>query len=64
MSKRGFKHIVVDWLFAEERKVKLIKALNDNIDIPILTEKTEQKIFEAIWNSVEEVLKKAILEEK
>tara|TARA_R110002012_G_scaffold122078_1_gene271926 strand:+ start:15678 stop:15866 length:189 start_codon:yes stop_codon:yes gene_type:complete len=55
------KKVIVNWLFTEERKVKLIKALNDNVDIPILSEKTEEKIFNAIWESIEDVLKKAIL---
>ena len=56
--------MIVEWLFTEERKVELIKKLNDNVDIPILSEKTEEKIFTAIWESVEEVLKNAILESK
>ena len=55
------KKVIVNWLFTEERKVKLIKALNDNVDIPILSEKTEQKILIAIWESIEDVLKQAIL---
>ena len=55
------KKLIVNWLFTEERKVALIKALNDNVDIPILSEKTEEKIFTAIWESIEEVLKDAIL---
>jgi hypothetical protein len=55
------KKVIVNWLFTEERKVKLIKALNDNVDIPILSEKTEEKIFNAIWESIEDVLKQAIL---
>ena len=55
------KKVIVNWLFTEERKGKLIKALNDNVDIPILSEKTEEKIFNAIWESIEDVLKKAIL---
>jgi hypothetical protein len=58
------KKLIVNWLFTEERKVALIKALNDNVDIPILSEKTEEKIFTAIWESIEEVLKNAILNSK
>ena len=58
------KKLIVNWLFTEERKIALIKALNDNIDIPILSEKTEEKIFTAIWESIEDVLKNAILNSK
>ena len=56
-----FKQMVVEYIFNEETKAKVIKELNDNINIPILYEKTEAKIFEAIWESVESILKKVIL---
>ena len=55
------KQMLVEYLFNEETKTKVIKELNDNINIPILNEKTEAKIFEAIWDSVEAILKKVIL---
>ena len=53
--------LIADYLFSPENKEKLLKALNENIDIPIIGEKTEQKIIEAIWNTVEDVFKKVIL---
>ena len=53
--------LIADYLFNDKMKAKICKELNDNINIPILSEKTEQKIFEAIWESIEAVLKKAIL---
>ena len=56
-----FKNMVADYIFNEEMKVKIVKELNDNVNIPILSEKTEEKIFSAIYDSVEEVIKKAIL---
>ena len=56
----GFKEMVVDYLFNDEMEAKIIKALNDNIDIPIIGEKTEEKILKAIYSSVEECLKEAI----
>ena len=55
------KNMVADYIFNEEMKVKIVKELNDNVNIPILSEKTEEKIFSAIYDSVEEVIKKAIL---
>ena len=42
-------------------KEKIVKELNDNVDVPIISEKTEEKILTAIYDSVEEVIKKAIL---
>ena len=59
-KKMDLKKVIVNWLFTE-RKVKLIKALNDNVDIPILSRDKREKIFNAIWESIEDVLKQAIL---
>ena len=55
------KHMVVEYIFNDEMKEKVVKELNDNINIPIISEKTEGKILDAIYDSVEEVIKKAIL---
>ena len=41
-------------------KANVIKALNENIDVPFIGEKTEAKILDALYSSVEEVLKDAI----
>ena len=56
-----FKNMVADYIFNDEMKVNIVKELKDNVNIPILSEKTEEKIFSAIYDSVEEVIKKAIL---
>ena len=53
--------MIVEYLFNEENKEKIIKSLNDNVDVPFISEATEQKILEAVWESVEDVLKEAIL---
>ena len=55
------KQLIVDYIFNDEMKSKIIKELNNNVDIPIISEKTEEKILSAIYDSVEEVIKKAIL---
>lgn len=39
-------------ILSEEAKQDFIKEVNDDIDIPIFTEKTEAKIIEALWNLV------------
>ncbi len=56
----AIKKLICDYLFNDEMKGKIISALNDNIDIPIIGEKTEAKILDAVYSSVEEVLKDAI----
>jgi len=57
----NIKDLIVHYLFNPETEEKLIKALNENINIPIIGEKTEEKIIRAIWDTIEEVLKKVIL---
>ena len=54
------QELIAQYLFNEETKETLVKALNDNINIPIIGEKTEEKIIRAIWDTVEEVIKKAL----
>ena len=59
----GFGKIVAGYIFNDEMKAKLIKKMNDNVDIPIISEKTEEKILTAIWESMEEVVKDALIKE-
>ena len=54
--------MIVDYIFNDEMKDKIIKELNENVDIPIISEKTEEKILSAIYDSVEEVVKEVIRE--
>ena len=53
--------LIAAYLFNPSNKKQLLEALNENIDIPIIGEKTEAKILEAIWNTMEEVFKKVLL---
>jgi hypothetical protein len=57
----SFGKIVAGYIFNDEMKEKLIKKMNENVDIPIISEKTEEKILTAIWESVEEVVKDALV---
>ena len=57
----NIKELIVQYLFNPETEEALIKALNENINIPIIGEKTEEKIIRALWETVEEVLSKVIL---
>ena len=55
------KEMIASYLFNDEMKEKIVQALNENIDIPIISEKTEAKIIGAIYDTVEEVVKAEIL---
>ena len=56
------KEAIVDSIFDDELQEKVITALNENIDIPFISEKTEQKILDAMYDSIEDVVKATILE--
>ena len=51
---------IVDEVFNDELQKEVVKALNDRIDIPFLSEKTEEKIMNAIYDTVEGVIKTAL----
>ena len=57
----NLKEMIADYIFNDEMKDKIIKKLNDNVDVPFISEKTEEKILIAIYDSVEDVVKEAIL---
>ena len=56
------KEAIVDSIFDDELQAKLVKAINDNVDIPFLTESTEQKIIDALYESIEDVIKATIVD--
>ena len=53
--------MLIDHLFNDKTKANIIKALNDKVDIPFINEKTEAKILDAIYSSVEDVMKEQLL---
>ena len=59
----GFGKIVAGYIFNDKMKEKMINKMNENVDIPFISEKTEAKILDAIWDSVEEVVKEALIED-
>jgi hypothetical protein len=52
--------MVSSHLFNDATKEAIIKGLNDKIDIPIINEKTEEKVLTAIYNVVEDVIKSVL----
>ena len=56
------KESIVDSIFDDELQEKVITALNKNIDIPFISEKTEKKILDALYDSIEDVIKETIID--
>tara|TARA_Y100000768_G_scaffold388458_1_gene384477 strand:+ start:5284 stop:5508 length:225 start_codon:yes stop_codon:yes gene_type:complete len=59
--KENFNNYL-DLLDDDEIEKLLIKELNENIDIPIINEKTEKKIMKAIYKAVLTALKRVDVE--
>ena len=55
------KKAIIEHLFNDEMKANVIKSLNENIDVPFISEKTEAKVIDAVWDVIEEVFKKELL---
>jgi len=52
--------MIADEMFSEEAKDELIAELNKSIDIPIISEKTEKAILEALWKVIKVVFYKKL----
>tara|TARA_R110002020_G_scaffold247449_2_gene461392 strand:- start:5135 stop:5314 length:180 start_codon:yes stop_codon:yes gene_type:complete len=52
--------IVSAHLFNDATKEAIIDGLNKKIDIPIINEKTEEKVLTAIYDVIEDVMKKVL----
>ena len=57
----GLKNDLINDVFNDELQKEIVDALNANIDIPFLSEKTEEKAFNALYDTVEAIIKKKIL---
>tara|TARA_R100001594_G_scaffold55921_2_gene89636 strand:+ start:4300 stop:4494 length:195 start_codon:yes stop_codon:yes gene_type:complete len=55
--------IMYDALFGEENKTKIIKSLNEVINVPILGEKAEEKLITAVYDAISIVFKKLLVKE-
>ena len=56
------KDAIIEKIFDDELQEKLVKKLNDNIDIPFISEKTEAKVLNASYDSIEDVVKEVMKE--
>ncbi len=59
------KEQIANWVISKlddpSTKEKVVKKWNSNVNIPILNESTEEKIFGAIYDSVKDVIKEVLL---
>tara|TARA_R100000008_G_C3582015_1_gene169214 strand:- start:1979 stop:2257 length:279 start_codon:yes stop_codon:yes gene_type:complete len=62
--KQVILKMIADHMFNEETKGKIITKLNENVDIPIIGEGTEQKILEALYETIEATMKEVLFEEE
>ena len=56
------KEVIIESVFTDELQAKVVKKLNDNIDVPFISEKTEAKHLNAAYDSIEDVIKGALRE--
>jgi|TARA_B100000519_G_scaffold191548_1_gene192070 chorismate mutase len=61
----NLKKQIADWVMAKlddpATKEKVVSKWNKNVNIPILNESTEEKIFGAIYDSVKDVIKDVLI---
>jgi len=50
------KKMIADELLGDSTKDELIDEINRAVDIPIISEKTEKAILEALWKVIKKVL--------
>ena len=52
--------LIADDILSDENGAEIIAEINKAVDIPIISENTEQKILEALWKVIKSVLLKKI----
>ena len=52
--------MIMEYLFNDDNKAKIIDELNKNVNIPIINEDTEEKVIAAIYNVFEDVIGKVL----
>ena len=57
------KDAIIDKIFDDELQEKLVKKLNENIDIPFISEATEEKALNSMYDSIEDIVK-TVMKEK
>ena len=58
----SLKKDMMEEVFNDELQKEVVDALNAHVDIPFLSEKTEEKMMNAVYDTVEGIIKKVIME--
>ena len=61
LSQQAFDHFI-ELLEKKDFKNQLVNALNEDVDIPFINEKTEKKVLDAIYGLVVKLMKKIEVE--
>ena len=56
------KDELVEKIFDDELLKKIVTKLTENVDVPFISEKTEEKYLNAIYDSIEDVVKATIID--
>lgn len=54
------KKLAIEMILNDDMKVKIVGALNKKINIPLISEKTEGELMEALYESMQEALEDAL----
>ena len=52
--------MIMEYLFNEDNKAKIIEELNKSVNIPIINEDTEEKVITALYNVFQDVMGKVL----
>ena len=55
------KEDIINDMFDEESKEKMVNDLNEAVDVPFISEKTEGKVIASMINVIEDVVKALLL---
>jgi formaldehyde-activating enzyme involved in methanogenesis len=55
-----FGKVVADFILDDEVKKDIVAQVNKSVNIPMINEKTEAKIFEALWEIFKVAIKKKL----
>ena len=55
-----FGKVVADFILDDEVKKDVVANVNKSVNVPMINEKTEAKILEAIWELFEMAIKKKL----
>ena len=55
-----FGKVVADFILDDEVKKDIVSQVNKSVNIPMINEKTEEKIFEALWDIFKAAIKKKL----